>query len=214
MATIPGSFLGAPCLQLSDDDGNPVSGGKLYSYQAGTSTPQQTFTDVDLLVANANPTILDAGGRATVYLGPVAYKFILKDATDVQLWERDDIEDIGQTLFTTLGIDIGAPFAPPTTRTLVSGNTIGVTDQLILVNSTGGADPCIINLPPAASFVQPSITIKNLGTVALAITPDGTDVLELVPGPYALEAAAGLIYPSVILTANSAAWYIMAGWKA
>jgi hypothetical protein len=206
---IPGSLLGAPKLQLFDSAGDPVAGGKLYAYAAGTSTPQNTYTDVDLTTANANPVILDSAGRATVFLSPAAYKFTLKTSADVELWTQDDVEDIGQTLFSSLGIDVGAPFGPPTTRTLTSGGTLTLTDQLILANSTGGPNPCIINLPPAATCEQPWIVIKQIGTVPLAVTPNGTDLVDLVAGAYTVPIAVPPLYPSVILMANGSSWYVV-----
>ena len=54
----------------------PLSGGKVYTYQAGTTTPYPTWADADQTIPNANPVILDAGGfrcstDATLYCGTV-----------------------------------------------------------------------------------------------------------------------------------------------
>lgn len=73
-------------------NGKPLSGGKLYTYQAGTSTPFATYTDRSGLVANTNPVILDAAGRAPIFLSPGAYKFILKDKDDNTIWTQDNID--------------------------------------------------------------------------------------------------------------------------
>jgi hypothetical protein len=56
----------------------------LYSYQAGTLTPQATYTDATLTVPNPNPIILDAFGTAAVWLSSNAYKFNLLDVNGVQ----------------------------------------------------------------------------------------------------------------------------------
>lgn len=75
-----------------DANGNPLAGGKLYSYQSGTTTPQATYTDSGGLTPNANPIILDANGEASVWLDPVlSYKFVLKDSSDVTQWTVDSI---------------------------------------------------------------------------------------------------------------------------
>jgi len=73
MATdVPGSLLGAPHLQLFTNDGLPAAGHLLYFYEAGSSTPKDTYSDVDLAIghANTNPVELDASGRAVVFLAP------------------------------------------------------------------------------------------------------------------------------------------------
>jgi len=78
-----------------DDNGNPLSGGKLWSYIAGTSsvTPSGTFGDVLGSSSNTNPVILDGNGEANVYMlvGGGAYKFVLTDANDVVKWTVDNI---------------------------------------------------------------------------------------------------------------------------
>lgn len=83
-----------------DDNGAPLAGGKLWSYEAGTLTPLATYTDQAGLVANTNPVILDSGGYVATAIGnpcglwllPDSYKFILTDANDVQLKVLDNID--------------------------------------------------------------------------------------------------------------------------
>ena len=77
-----------------DSNGNPLAGGKLYAYVAGTSTPQDTYTDQSGDTENANPVVLDANGEANVWIdSALAYKFVLKDADDVTQWTVDGVTD-------------------------------------------------------------------------------------------------------------------------
>lgn len=85
--------------QFFDDSGVPLSGGKLYTYAAGTTTPQTTYTSISGLTSNQNPIELNSAGRVSgsneVWLtSAVAYKLILKTSADVQLWSADDISGI------------------------------------------------------------------------------------------------------------------------
>ncbi len=69
----------------------PLTGGKIYTYLAGTTTPVATYSN-DSGTTNTNPIILDADGRANIYLDDsVAYRFILKDANDVTQKDVDNI---------------------------------------------------------------------------------------------------------------------------
>lgn len=75
-----------------DSNGDPLAGGKIYTYQSGTTTPQATYTDSGGLTANANPLILDSAGYATMWLNPeLSYKFVLKDSNDVTIWTTDGV---------------------------------------------------------------------------------------------------------------------------
>ena len=71
-------------------DGTPMVGGKLYTYEAGTSTPKATYADAAGTVQNTNPLILDARGEATIYWSG-SYKVALKDASDVLVWTVDNV---------------------------------------------------------------------------------------------------------------------------
>lgn len=74
-----------------DSNGLPLAGGQLYSYQAGTTTPQVTYSN-STGTTNSNPVILDANGYADVWLDPtLSYKFILQDASSSVLWSIDNV---------------------------------------------------------------------------------------------------------------------------
>lgn len=81
----------APKLQFFDAAGVPLVGGKLYSYQAGTTTPLATYTSQNGVTPNTNPVILDSRGEANVWLGSASYKLALYTATDVLVWTVDNI---------------------------------------------------------------------------------------------------------------------------
>jgi hypothetical protein len=68
-----------------------VPGAKLHTYAAGTTTPLATYTLQDGASPNANPVICNAAGQASVWLGTSAYRMILKDASDVTIWDVDNI---------------------------------------------------------------------------------------------------------------------------
>lgn len=86
-------------IQFFDSNGNPLAGGKLYAYQAGTTTPQDTYTDSTGNTANANPVILDSAGRAAIWLASTnPYKLVLKTSADVTVWTQDQVSDFGSIL--------------------------------------------------------------------------------------------------------------------
>lgn len=74
-----------------DGDGEPLAGGKVYTYIAGTTTPLATYTDYTGLVPNTNPVILDSDGYADIWLGAAFYKFVIADENDVVLITTDNV---------------------------------------------------------------------------------------------------------------------------
>lgn len=81
-----------------DANGNPLAGGKIYTYEAGTTTPLATYTDASAGTANTNPVILDANGEADIWLSNDVYKIRVDDANDVTLWTRDNIKGLGKSI--------------------------------------------------------------------------------------------------------------------
>ena len=77
--------------------GQPLAGGKIYTYQAGSSTPFATYTDNTGATANANPIVLGTDGRPTseVWLTyGFNYKFILKTSDDTTIQTYDNLYGI------------------------------------------------------------------------------------------------------------------------
>ena len=60
------SLITSPLFFEADTNGDPLAGGQLFTYQAGSLIPLATYTDATLTVPNTNPVILDAYGKAEV----------------------------------------------------------------------------------------------------------------------------------------------------
>lgn len=83
--------------QFFDTNGLPLNGGKIYTYQAGSSTAFPTYTDNAGLIANTNPIVLGTDGRPPeeIWLSEgYYYKFVLKDADDVTIQTYDNLYGI------------------------------------------------------------------------------------------------------------------------
>jgi len=78
-------------MQFLDATGAPLVGGLLYTYAAGTTTPQASYTDSTGATANTNPVVLDARGEANVWLASATYKFKLASSDNTELWTVDNI---------------------------------------------------------------------------------------------------------------------------
>jgi hypothetical protein len=75
----------------TDSEGRTLPKCWLYSYEVGTNTPKDTYSDVGLTTPNANPLESDGSGWfANVYLGSGGYKLVLRDADDVVIKEQDN----------------------------------------------------------------------------------------------------------------------------
>lgn len=89
------SPLGGAAAQFFNNDGVPLSGGLLYSYLAGTTTPTPTYTTSSGSIAHSNPIVLDSAGRipgGEIWLTVgISYKFSLNTSTSVLLGTYDNI---------------------------------------------------------------------------------------------------------------------------
>jgi hypothetical protein len=86
------SLTPTPKQQIYGSDGNPLVGGKIYTYAAGTTTPLATYTDAGAGTANTNPIILNSLGQANIWLAPSSsYKFSVYTSADVLLYTVDNI---------------------------------------------------------------------------------------------------------------------------
>lgn len=102
------SPVGGVAGQFFDNNGNPLTGGKLYTYTAGTTTPAVTYTNATGVTPQPNPIVLDAAGRVPgsgeIWLTDgVIYKFVFQTSTNVLIATYDNITGINSNFvnFTT-----------------------------------------------------------------------------------------------------------------
>ena len=106
------SALAGAGWQFFDNDGAPLSGGLLYTYAAGTTTPSTTYTTSAGNVAHANPIVLDSSGRVSEEIWITTgsnYKFVLKTSGGSQIWSKDNIVGITSSsdLANTSDVNLG-----------------------------------------------------------------------------------------------------------
>lgn len=157
------SPVGGAGAQFFDNNGNPLTGGKLYTYFAGTTTPQVTYTTLLGTIAHTNPIILDSSGRVSgsseIWLQFAPYKFVLKDSNDVTLGTWDNISGIGavQTIpenFTGDGSTVNftltnAPYSKNTMQVYING-----VYQQRNTYSVLGATLTFSEAPPTTSSIE------------------------------------------------------------
>ena len=71
--------------------GGPLSGGLVYTYAAGTTTPKSIYSDRALTTALDNPAELDTNGRLVAY-GSGVYKFVIQDEYGSSIFTADNVE--------------------------------------------------------------------------------------------------------------------------
>lgn len=95
MTTVSLSIFGGVGAQFFDNSGNVLSGGKIYTYEAGTSTPLAAYTSSTGSTAHTNPIILDSAGRipsgGEIWNALQLYKFVLKTSLEVTLATYDNV---------------------------------------------------------------------------------------------------------------------------
>lgn len=102
-------ILAYPIFRAINNDGTPLVGGKLYTYGAGSSTPQAAYTDKSEGTELTNPVILNSNGEAAIWLGEgKSYKLVLMDANDVTIWTQDNVASINELSVSTAMLKNGA----------------------------------------------------------------------------------------------------------
>lgn len=120
------SALAGAGAQFLDNNGDILSGGKIYTYAAGTTTPATTYTSSSGVTQNSFPIILDSAGRPTeeIWLdADTTYRFDVADSDDVLIRSYDNIPGIND------GALISLPFSSVTGKpTTLAG--YGITNGL------------------------------------------------------------------------------------
>lgn len=158
------SLTFSPKLQFFDANGNPLVGGKLFTYAANTvNTPLATYTDDTGTVQASNPIVLDSRGECSVWLSSAKYKFRLTTAAEADIWIVDDINGATQVLTNATGLPL----------------TTGVTGILPIANGGTNAN----SAAQAFSNIKQAASTTATGVVELATdaeTQTGTDATRAV----------------------------------
>lgn len=168
----------APFVREVSDVGVPLSGAKLYFYASGTSTPQNTYSDAALTVANANPVVADSGGRfGDIYMGAGTYKVVLKTASGTTVWTADPVAGaVGGTSSvgaSTANLLINGDFARNQRSASTAADGAYGLDRWYVLTSTGSVTLAQQALtengqPTNLRMTQPDATAKRIGIAQVA----------------------------------------------
>ena len=143
-----------------DGNGNALVGGLLYTYAAGTSTPQATYTDSTGGTPNANPVLMNARGEADVWLNPaLSYKFTLTDRYGTLIWTKDNVPGSVAAIPAAqyFGVDSGAANAYVVTLSGFVGTftpSTGTVVEFYATNANTGASTLNVNSSGAVAILS------------------------------------------------------------
>lgn len=179
--------------QLFDNNGNPLAGGKIYVFEAGTTTPATTYTNPLGTAANTNPIIADAAGRLSNeiwFLITGSFKFVLKDSNDTLIATYDSIPSAPQPPITndassvsydtgyvvTAGsFTVGATYKIATVGSTnfvaigAASNSVGV---IFTATAAGSGSGTANYIRTVESKLRDTVSVKDFGAVGDGVTDD------------------------------------------
>jgi len=156
------SPVGGVAAQFFTNSGVPLSGGKLYTYAAGTTTPKTSYTSSSGSTAHTNPIILDSAGRVPggeIWISAPPYKFVLNTSTDVLIATYDNVIGIGAASYQ---VDNFTGTGSQTTFTL-SAASLGENFTFVYINgvyqnkntyTVSGTTLTFSTAPPLTSLIE------------------------------------------------------------
>lgn len=173
------SLTPTPKQQIYGSDGNPLVGGKIYTYAAGTTTPLATYTDAGAGTANTNPIILNSLGQANIWLAPASsYKFSVYTSADVLLYTVDSIATPIDYLSLVTSLASPPPIGSTAPNTGAFTTLAATTGTITTVNATTVV-PTTLTFSGGGSMTKPpepgiqSIT-ASVAASALTVTLNPT----------------------------------------
>jgi hypothetical protein len=186
------SPVGGVAAQFFDNNGLPLSGGKLYTYLAGTTTPAVTYTNNGGFTANSNPIVLNAAGRVAdsgeIWLTDgVNYKFVLQDQNSVQIAVWDNVTGINSNFINyALQAQTFTATQGQTAFTLTGGLQYILATNNLAVFVNGSKQIVGTNYLETSTTVFTFLTGLNVGDVVEAVlsTTVATNVTNAVNVAY------------------------------
>lgn len=152
------SPVGGVAQQFFDNNGQPLSGGKIYTYASGTTTPQATYTSATGTTPHSNPIILDSAGRVPggeIWLSNnLQYKFVIYTSLDILIGTYDNIIGINSNF---VNFEAQNEFA-----TATAGQTVFT---LSTINYTPGTNTLNVFIDGVKQYVGTSYVETNSTTV-------------------------------------------------
>ena len=188
--------------QFFDDSGVPLSGGLIYTYLAGTTTPATSYTARDGLTPNTNPIVLNAGGRppAEIWLtGGVLYKYVIKSSVGALIGTYDNLPAVNDpttinSLIAVTGTNTLVGAATPT----LTGYTTGQQFTFVVANSNTSAVTLNIDGNGAKNILKNGSQALSAGDLRIgkmaAVVYDGTQFQLLNPGTSGSSYAYAVIF--------------------
>lgn len=179
-------------MQFLDATGAPLVGGLLYTYAAGTTTPQATYTDSTGSTANTNPVVLDARGEANIWLASATYKFRLCASDNTELWTVDYISAPTSSLSPVLSgnVTIDSDSAGPALKITQTGTgpVLRVQDSIdpdatpFIIDSSGQVGIGTQSPSTAFDVNDGVIQLSSSGTSRTTISADASNSTINSPG--------------------------------
>ena len=163
--------------------GLPLVGGKLFTYDSGTTNPRTTWQDSAQVSPNTNPIVLDARGEAIIFWSGV-YRIRLEDAVGTIIWSNTDGISGAETAFLS---DVSDPAK--------GAGMIGFTYSLAYAANTVGKWLKDLALSTGATFIgfmqagtgaltrtmqaknRDTVSVKDFGAVGDGVTDDAAAFL-------------------------------------
>jgi len=183
-----------PIRYFYDTSGQPLAGGKIYTYVAGSSTPKKTYTDASGETPHANPIELLSDGSAAIWMDTdSSYKLVIKDADDTQIGNAiDTVEPTVSRALSTGGANIDTTgYAVVTTS-----------NDDIRLNPNGTGNVKINNLYYLPSDMpDQNAVLASDGTTTLVWSTPSASALDSLSDVTITSAASGNV-----LKYNGSAW--------
>jgi hypothetical protein len=149
--------------QLFNNNGDPLAGGKINTYLAGTTTNEATYTTSAGNIAHTNPIILDGAGRVPSgqiwLLFNTSYKFVVKDSNDNLIGTFDNVGGIstGANIQNYTGDGTTTSFALPVGATTVYNIYINGVYQNKNTYSLAGGNIVFSEAPPFSAIIEAQV---------------------------------------------------------
>jgi len=193
MTTVVMSPVGVGTQWLSAA-GVVLSGGKINTYLAGTTTPVNTYTDITGTVLNANPIILDSTGRYAQEIWWVPgqlVKLVITDSANNVQFTLDNLSGLSDATYYGSASLIG--YTPPGTGAVATTVAAKLQQQISVLDF--GADPTGTNNSYTA-ITNAVAYCKNIGAA-----------LFFPPGNYQINTASGTINLTYVTLIGSGVTY-------